>query len=100
MTDETRGYWGEMIFAGDRWWILPDEELHRWGDVFTANPILRKYCTFEHFLRHPAHWLERLGLGGGTESCEYAPEFLPLLPAQARIQARLAAVEFAQELAP
>ena len=100
MTDETRSYSGEMVFVPDRWWIRTDEELHRWGEIFTANPILREYCAFENFLRHPERWLELTGLSGRSASSDDAPEFLPLLPAQARIQARLDAAESARELVP
>jgi len=56
--------------------MYPDHYIDHWGEIFTANPCLRRACTFEQFLAQPRRIIN--GLVGRT-----------LLPKQRAIQARL-----------
>jgi hypothetical protein len=57
-----------------------DEHLERWGEIFTANPCIRRFCTFEQFIARPYRICA--ALAGDT-----------LLPRQRELQQRLDAAE-------
>lgn len=56
--------------------IVDDAYLEYWGEIFTANPCIRRVCTFEQFLRRPQRICA--SLAGGT-----------LLPRQHAVQQRI-----------
>lgn len=56
--------------------MYPDHYIDHWGEIFTANPRLRRICTFEQFLARPRIVIGSL-LGRG------------LLPEQRAVQQQL-----------
>lgn len=60
--------------------IFNDAYIDHWGDIFTANPCIRRVCTFEQFLVRPYRICAVLA--GNT-----------LLPRQREIQQRLDAAQ-------
>jgi hypothetical protein len=37
-----------------------DTYIEHWGEVFTAHPCIRRFCTFEQFLRRPRSIIDAL----------------------------------------
>lgn len=63
--------------------MYPDHYINHWGEIFTANPCLRRACTFEQFLAQPRRIM--VSLTGRT-----------LLPKQWAVQERLDAAHRSQ----
>jgi len=64
-----------------------DHSLEFWGDVFQACRLASVDVSFEDFLANPQRTLQDFGMDDAVEIMESG--FLPLLPKQARIRARL-----------
>jgi len=37
-----------------------DDYIEHWGEVFTGHPCIRRFCTFEQFLRRPRAIIDAL----------------------------------------
>lgn len=64
-----------------------DHSLEFWGDVFQACRLAGEGVSFEGFIIDPQRTLQDFGMDDALEILESG--FLPLLPKQARIRARL-----------
>jgi len=64
-----------------------DHSLEFWGDVFQACRLASVDVRFEDFIANPQRILQDFGMEDAMEVMESG--FLPLLPKQARIRARL-----------
>jgi len=64
-----------------------DHSLEFWGDVFQACRLLGEGVSFENFIIDPQRTLQDFGMDDALEILESG--FLPLLPKQARVRARL-----------
>lgn len=64
-----------------------DHSLEFWGDVFQACRLAGEGVRFEDFLRDPERILQDFGMDDAVEILHSG--YLPLLPKQARIRARL-----------
>jgi len=64
-----------------------DHSLEFWGDVFQACRLASVDVRFEDFIANPQRILQDFGMEDAVEIMESG--FLPLLPKQARIRARL-----------
>lgn len=38
-----------------------DSHIERWGEVYTASPLLQRYCSFEQFLARPREVIDGIG---------------------------------------
>lgn len=55
--------------------VLPDDELHHWGEVYTANPQLRRAgVLFSTFVRHPEQILQAIALRSPSLDAEPEPD--------------------------
>jgi len=64
-----------------------DHSLEFWGDVFQACRLASVDVRFEDFIANPQRILQDFGMDDAVEIMESG--YLPLLPKQARIRARL-----------
>ncbi|MEW6446032.1 MAG: hypothetical protein AB1479_08375 [Pseudomonadota bacterium] len=64
-----------------------DHEIEYWAEVFQACRLTEEGVNFEDFLATPRAILHNLGMGDAPDIM--AAGFLPLLPRQARLRARL-----------
>ena len=64
-----------------------DHEIEFWGEVFQACRLVGEGVSFEEFLAEPQATLQSFGMDDAVEVM--ASGFLPLLPRQARVRARL-----------
>jgi len=64
-----------------------DHSLEFWGDVFQACRLAGEGVSFEDFIIDPQRTLQDFGMDDAVEILESG--FLPLLPKQARVRARL-----------
>jgi len=64
-----------------------DHSLEFWGDVFQACRLASVDVMFEDFIANPQRILQDLGMEDAVEIMESG--YLPLLPKQASIRARL-----------
>ena len=39
----------------------PDAFLEHWGNIYTSNRLLRRYCSFIQFLARPQHYVNEIG---------------------------------------
>ena len=79
---------------------LIDSELHRWAEIYRANHICIRSAgmTFERFLQNPEALLQAI-IFDQAFPLDADEEHYPLLPAQRRVAARLAAAESLDVLA-
>jgi len=68
-----------------------DHSLEFWSDVFQACRLASVDVAFEDFLSDPQRILQDFGMDDAMEIMESG--FLPLLPKQARVRARLERLE-------
>lgn len=74
--------------------IMSDERLHHLGEVYLANPqIRRRGVLFETFLRFPDEIIRAVVYGCAGERADDEPG--DLLPAQERVLIRTAALKAA-----
>jgi len=66
---------------------IDDHSLEFWGDVFQACRLASVDVSFEDFIANPQRILQDFGMEDAVEIMESG--FLPLLPKQARMRARL-----------
>jgi len=64
-----------------------DHSLEFWGDVFQACRLAGEGVSFEDFIIDPQRILQDFGMDDAVEILESG--FLPLLPKQAKVRARL-----------
>jgi len=64
-----------------------DHSLEFWGDVFQACRLAGEGVTFEDFIIDPQRSLQDFGMDDAVDIMESG--YLPLLPQQARVRARL-----------
>jgi hypothetical protein len=64
-----------------------DHSLEFWGDVFQACRLAGEGVRFEDFIIDPQRILQDFGMDDAVEILESG--FLPLLPKQAKVRARL-----------
>jgi len=64
-----------------------DHSLEFWGDVFQACRLAGEGVSFEDFIIDPQRTLQDFGMEDAVEILESG--FLPLLPKQASVRARL-----------
>jgi len=64
-----------------------DHSLEFWSDVFQACRLAGEGVTFDDFIIDPQRTLQDFGMDDAVEILESG--FLPLLPKQARVRARL-----------
>lgn len=64
-----------------------DHDIEFWGEVFQACRLAGEGVRFEDFLANPRAILKAFGMDDALEVM--ASGFLPLLPRQARVRARL-----------
>ena len=74
--------------------MLIDSELHRWAEIFRANHISIRSAgmTLDRFLQNPAALLQAI-IFDQAFPLEDDEDHYPLLPAQLRVAARVAACD-------
>ena len=75
-----------------------DHSLEFWGDVFQACRLAGEGVSFEDFIIGPQRVLQDFGMDDAVEILESG--FLPLLPKQARVRARLEGLQRQTYLRP
>lgn len=76
----------------------PDAYIEYWGEIYTANPVLRQRGILFHAFLHAPDELLAAVTSGTSLPLPEGEEFYPLLPAQRRVHDKVLIAEIADAL--